>query len=187
MAGARGAAVLATTKGWRDQCSYIDAAHRVHARVEDIRTGKDTGLGHFPSHDYGLNKAWLDASMIACILLSCLKLLALDGDLAKAEPKTPRYRVLDAAARLVRGGPQNPEDRRHLALGSGDHHCLAARPGHPAPNLTSTNPSRRARKETQGPVEPPATRARQPGHRHTPGLKSRSRIRPARTSAASAD
>ncbi|HXZ70768.1 MAG TPA: hypothetical protein VEH31_07855, partial [Streptosporangiaceae bacterium] len=33
-----------------------------------------------------------------------LKLLALDGDLAKAEPKTLRYRVLHAAARLVRGG-----------------------------------------------------------------------------------
>ncbi len=26
----------ATTKGWRGQCAYIDAAHRVHARVEDI-------------------------------------------------------------------------------------------------------------------------------------------------------
>jgi Transposase DDE domain group 1 len=94
----------ATTRGWRGQCAYIDAAHRVHARVEDvIRTGKDTGLGHLPSHDYELNKAWLDASMIACILLSWLKLLALDGDLARAEPKTLRYRVLHAAARLVRG------------------------------------------------------------------------------------
>ena len=69
-----------------------------------IRTGKDTGLGHFPSHDYGLNKAWLDASMTACILLSWLRLLALDGKLAKAEPKTLRYRLLHAAARLVRGG-----------------------------------------------------------------------------------
>jgi hypothetical protein len=95
----------ATTKGWRGQCAYIDAAHRVHARVEDvIRTGKDTGLGHFPSHDYGLNQAWLDASMTACILLAWLKLIALDGDLAKAEPKTLRYRLLHAAARLVRGG-----------------------------------------------------------------------------------
>ena len=36
--------------------------------------------------------------MIACILLAWLKLLALDGDLAKAEPKTLRYRVLHAAA-----------------------------------------------------------------------------------------
>jgi Transposase DDE domain group 1 len=93
------------TKGWLGQCAYIDAAHRVHARVEDvIRTGKNTGLGHFPSHDYKINQAWLDAAMIASILLSWLKLLALDGDLAKAEPKTLRYRVLHAAARLVRGG-----------------------------------------------------------------------------------
>jgi hypothetical protein len=93
------------TRGWLGRCAYIDAAHRVHARVEDvIRTGKDTGLGHLPSHDYGLNKAWLDASMIASILLAWLKLLALDGALAKAEPKTLRYRVLHAAARLVHGG-----------------------------------------------------------------------------------
>jgi hypothetical protein len=95
----------ATTRGWRGQCAYADAAHRVHARVEDvIRTGKDTGLGHFPSHDYGLNASWLDAAMTACILLAWLKLLALDGDLARAEPKTLRYRLLHAAARLVRGG-----------------------------------------------------------------------------------
>jgi hypothetical protein len=32
----------ATQRGWRGQTAYIDAAHRVHARVEDcIRTGKD--------------------------------------------------------------------------------------------------------------------------------------------------
>ena len=42
--------------------------------------------------------------MIAQILLAWLKLLALDGDLARAEPKTLRYRVLHAAARLVRHG-----------------------------------------------------------------------------------
>jgi Transposase DDE domain group 1 len=95
----------AATKGWRGQRAYVDAAHRVHARVEDVvRTGKDTGLGHFPSHDYKVNQAWLDAAMIACTLLSWLRLLALDGDLARAEPKTLRYRILHSAARLVRGG-----------------------------------------------------------------------------------
>jgi hypothetical protein len=95
----------AETKGWLGQAAYIDAAHRVHARVEDaIRTGKDAGLGHFPSHDFAVNAAWLTAAMTAQILLAWLKLLALDGDLAKAEPKTLRYRVLHAAARLVRGG-----------------------------------------------------------------------------------
>jgi len=42
--------------------------------------------------------------MTACILLAWLKFTALDGDLAKAEPKTLRYRLLHAAARIVRGG-----------------------------------------------------------------------------------
>ena len=95
----------AATRGWPGNNAYIDAAHRVQARVEDvIRTGKDTGLGHFPSFDFAVNAAWLTAAMIACILLAWLKLLALDGDLAKAEPKMLRYRVLHAATRLVRGG-----------------------------------------------------------------------------------
>jgi hypothetical protein len=93
------------TKGWRGKTAYIDAAHRIHARVEDaIRTGKDTGLGHFPSHDFKINTAWLTAAMTAQTLLAWLKLLALSGDLARAEPKTIRYRILHAAARLVRGG-----------------------------------------------------------------------------------
>jgi hypothetical protein len=95
----------AATKSWLGQHASIDAAHRVHARVEDaIRTGKDAGLGHFPSFDYTVNQAWLTAAMTAQILLAWLKLLALDGDLAKAEPKTLRYRILHAAARLVHGG-----------------------------------------------------------------------------------
>jgi hypothetical protein len=95
----------ADTKGWLGQAAYLDAAHRVHARVEDvIRTGKDAGLGHFPSHDFALNAAWLTAAMTAQILLAWLRLLALDRDLARAEPKTLRYRILHAAARLVRGG-----------------------------------------------------------------------------------
>ena len=42
--------------------------------------------------------------MTGQILLAWLKLLALDGDLARAEPKTLRYRILHAAARLARGG-----------------------------------------------------------------------------------
>jgi len=94
-----------TTKGWQGQCAYIDAAHRVHARMEDvIRTGKDTGMGHLPSSAYGVNAAWLAAAMIAAILLAWLRLLAVDGDLARAEPKTLRYRILHAAGRLVHGG-----------------------------------------------------------------------------------
>jgi hypothetical protein len=77
----------------------------VHARVEDgIRTGKDTGIGKFPSQALGKNKAWFTAALIAAMLIAWLKLIALDGDLARAEPKTLRYKVFHAAARLSRGG-----------------------------------------------------------------------------------
>jgi hypothetical protein len=100
------------TSGWRGQLAYIDAAHRVHARVEDgIRTGKDTGIGRFPSQAFALNQAWLAAALIAAALLAWLRLIALDGALAKAEPKTLRYRILHAAARLTRSGR-----RRHLKI-----------------------------------------------------------------------
>jgi len=53
-----------------------------------------------------MNKAWLAAALIAATLLAWLKLLALDGPLAKADPRTLRYRILRAAARLARGGRQ---------------------------------------------------------------------------------
>jgi hypothetical protein len=42
--------------------------------------------------------------MTAAILLTWLKLLALDGHVTTAEPKTLRYRILHTAGRLVRGG-----------------------------------------------------------------------------------
>jgi hypothetical protein len=100
------------TPGWRGQLAYIDAVHRVHARVEDgVRTGKDTGIGKFPSHAFALNQAWLAAALIAATLLAWLRLLALDGPLARAEPKTLRYRILHAAARLTASGR-----RRHLKI-----------------------------------------------------------------------
>jgi hypothetical protein len=100
--------------GWRYQLlatntptgttQFLEARHRPHARVEDrIRTGKDTGLGHLPSASIEINRAWCLAATIACDLLCWLRLLCLDGSLAKAEPKTLRYRLLHTAARIVRG------------------------------------------------------------------------------------
>ena len=48
-----------------------------------------------------MNKAW-QAALTAAALLAWLRLLALCRALAKAEPKTLRYRILNAAGRLVR-------------------------------------------------------------------------------------
>jgi hypothetical protein len=60
-------------------------------------------MGHLPSKKTGLNQAWLTAVAMACDLLAWLRLLCLSGDLAKAEPKTLRYRILHTSARLIRG------------------------------------------------------------------------------------
>jgi DDE family transposase len=100
--------------GWRYQllatntpgttAQFLEARHRPHARVEDnIRTGKQTGLGHLPSTSIDINRAWCLAATIAADLLAWLRLLCLDGPLANAEPKTLRYRLLHTAARIVRG------------------------------------------------------------------------------------
>jgi hypothetical protein len=81
---------------------YADARHRVHARVEDdVRTTQDTGLGRLPSKSWTVNKAWCAAVTIAVDLIAWLRLYALTGALAKAEPKTLRYRLLHTPARLV--------------------------------------------------------------------------------------
>ena len=86
------------------QLAFLDARHRAHARVEDrIRCAKDTGLDHFPSRSFAINTAWLQVVMLAVDLLAWTQALLLDDALAKAEPKTLRYRLLHVAARLTRG------------------------------------------------------------------------------------
>ena len=94
------------------QLSFLEARHRAHARVEDrIRHAKDSGLGRFPSREYGINQAWTQVAAIAADLIAWLRLLALTGDLAKAEPKALRYKLLHVPARLTHGGR-----RRRLRL-----------------------------------------------------------------------
>ncbi|WP_328946312.1 IS1380 family transposase [Streptomyces sp. NBC_00250] len=83
---------------------YLEVRHRAHARVEDhIRCGKTTGFGRFPSRHFAINQAWLELSLTAIDLLAWARTLLLDGELATAEPKKLRYRLLHAAARITRG------------------------------------------------------------------------------------
>jgi hypothetical protein len=83
----------------------LELRHRGHARVEDsIRAGKDTGMRNLPHHAYEHNQTWLEVSLIAQDLLTWTKLICLDGELAKAEPKRLRQRLLHTAAKLVRHG-----------------------------------------------------------------------------------
>lgn len=84
---------------------FLEVRHRGHATVEDrIRCGKNTGLGRFPSRQFAVNAAWLELSLAAGDLIAWTRLLLLNGDLATAEPKKLRYRLLHVAARLTRGG-----------------------------------------------------------------------------------
>jgi hypothetical protein len=92
-----------TTTG---QLAFLDARHRAHARVEDrIRCGKQVGLGRFPSRSFAINQAWFTVALIAADLLAWTQtvLLANQPELARAEPKTLRYRLLHVAAGLTRG------------------------------------------------------------------------------------
>ena len=95
-----------TTNTARGQAAVLETRHRAHARVEDrIRTGKDTGLGHLPSRHEAINTVWVELALIAADLLALAQTMLLtdEVDLARAEPKALRYRLLHIAARITRG------------------------------------------------------------------------------------
>ena len=85
--------------------AVLECRHRQHAHVEDrIRDDKDTGLQKFPFKEFALNEVWLEIVMLAHDLIVWTQALLLDGELAKAEPKRLRYRLLHVAARLAFSG-----------------------------------------------------------------------------------
>ncbi len=51
-----------------------------------------------------MNEVWLELVLIAHDLIRWTQTLLLEGELAKAEPKRLRYRLLHIAARLAFGG-----------------------------------------------------------------------------------
>ena len=86
----------------------LDATMRAHAHVEDhIRRLKDSGLCRFPFTSLDANRAWLAAVCFAGDLVRWFQLLCLTGQLARAEPKTLRWRLWHAPARLIRHARQD--------------------------------------------------------------------------------
>jgi len=84
------------------QVQWLDARHRTQAHVEDkMKEIKACGAARLPSKDYDRNSAWLQLVTLAVSLLAWLRQVALDGDLAKAEPKMLRFRLFSAPARLT--------------------------------------------------------------------------------------
>jgi hypothetical protein len=85
----------------------LERRHRQRARVEDrIRAAKATGLRNLPFDRWRRNSVWLELVLAAQDLTCWTQALLLDGDLAMAEPKTLRYRLLHVAARIVRHARQ---------------------------------------------------------------------------------
>jgi hypothetical protein len=98
--------VLATdTPPGAGSVQFLEVRHRAHARVEDrIRCGKVTGFGRFPSRMFAINAVWLELALTAIDLIAWTQMLLLTGELARAEPKKLRYRLLHVAARLTHTG-----------------------------------------------------------------------------------
>jgi len=67
-----------------------------------------------PFTSFTANQAWLELVLTAADLLAWCQLICLTGDLATAEPRTLRYRLLHTAGRLVRGA-------RRMTLRLPDH------------------------------------------------------------------
>jgi hypothetical protein len=95
--------------------AYLEALHRGRGRAEKrICDAKDTGLANLPSANFAINSAWVHLVLIAQDLLAWTKLVCLDGELARAEPKRLRYTLLHAAGIITRSGRQT---RLRIAAG----------------------------------------------------------------------
>lgn len=80
----------------------LELRQRQRAHAEDhIRNDKDTGLAKLPFKDFQMNQVWVYLVLIAHDLITWSQTLLLDGQLANAEPKRLRYRMLHTAARLA--------------------------------------------------------------------------------------
>jgi Transposase DDE domain group 1 len=95
--------------------AYLEALHRGRGRAEKhICDAKDLGLANLPSANFAINTAWLQLVLIAQDLLAWMKLLCLEGELARAEPKRLRYCLFHTAGIIVRSGRQT---RLRIAAG----------------------------------------------------------------------
>jgi hypothetical protein len=91
-----------------DDVAYLEALYRGRGRAERlICDNKDTGLANLPSWSFAINQAWLQLTLIAMDLFAWTRLLVLDDDLARAEPKRLRYCLLHTAGVIVRTGRQS--------------------------------------------------------------------------------
>jgi hypothetical protein len=93
---------LATLTDLTGDAVELERLHRARASAEDrIRAAKQTGLENLPFQGFDHNAVWLELSLIAQDITAWTQHLALDGELARCEPKALRYRLLHTAGRLA--------------------------------------------------------------------------------------
>ena len=81
----------------------LELRHRRHGQVENrIKNLKDCGLERMPFTSFAANAAWTEMVLCAADLLAWTQTLLFTGELAIAEPRTLRYRILHIAGRLIR-------------------------------------------------------------------------------------
>lgn len=85
--------------------AYLEALQRGRGRAEKLICDlKATGLSNLPSAEFAINEAWMTVALTAHDLLVWTRLVALDRELARAEPKRLRYCLLHTAGVVVRTG-----------------------------------------------------------------------------------
>jgi len=84
----------------------LERDHRARGDAENrVRNAKDCGMENLPFHAFADNEAWLELVLIALDLVAWTERILLhDTDLATAEPKTLRYRLLHLTDRFIRNG-----------------------------------------------------------------------------------
>jgi hypothetical protein len=169
--------VFITDHRYEDIC-FLEALYRGRGRCEcAIREAKDTGLSHFPSQRFAINRAWLAVVCMAGDLLAWTKGLCLEGDLAHAEPKRLRYTLLHTAGMVVRSarrttlrlaqgwpwvGHRSRGCLRPVALLAAQRHLtgpVADRENHKFRDPWSTMPAARFADRANTPLRAPAPRS----------------------------
>lgn len=158
--------------GWRYQllatntpattAQFLEARHRPHARVEDnIRTAKQTGLGHLPSTSIEINRAWCVAATIAVDLLAGYGCCASTGPWPKPNPKP------------CATGCYTPPPASSAANANAKSASPPPGPGHPNSPLASAQPSVCPHQHDVDQHNPAPDQRNNPGTRGIPALTRR--------------
>lgn len=88
--------------------AQLERDHRARGDAENrVRAAKACGMENLPFHAFADNEAWLELVLCALDLVAWTEQILLhDTDLANAEPKTLRYRLLHLAGRITHHGRQ---------------------------------------------------------------------------------